>query len=419
MTDNLLDSIQPFAIALLIGLGAGIERERSHSAADNVMGMRTFMLIALLGTGSAVIGQAALTLGVLVFVTALVALGYWRATSGDRPEVDPGLTTELAGGVVFVLGFFAKSEPLLAAALGVVLVAILYFRKRLHTFAHDVLRPQEITTAILLAVFVFVFIPFIPNRMLDPWNLLNFRQLAQVVALIAVIEFCGYIAERLAGAKVGLLATGLLGGFASSTAVFLNLSKKAKAQPEKLQVIVGACLLAIVSPLLLFMAIIAATSSSLLSSVSGPTTAAVICASVLGVAIGRRGHIATNGLEERRNPLDLRGVIRLGALLSVLLAASLLAQRIFGEAGINAVSFLGGLFELHGVTLADATLHATGALNSEATTQALFLAVGASFLSKITICWVLSPGRFALIMTGLLLVIFGAGGLTAVILQNA
>jgi uncharacterized membrane protein (DUF4010 family) len=243
--------------------------------------------------------------------------------------------------------------------------------------------------------------------------LINPRQLAQVVSLIAVIEFCGYIAERLTGAKVGLLATGLLGGFASSTATYLNLAKTAKAQPDKLLVLVGACLLAIVSPLVLFMAIVSTASPNLLPHIAFPATAVIIVAGILGIMLGRRGHFPTEKLEERRNPLDLRGVIKLGALLSGLLVTSLLAQRYFGAAGIETVSFLGGLFELHGVTLADATLHASGSLETETAATALLLAVAASFVSKIAICWGLAPGRFAAIMTALLLLILSTGVLVA------
>jgi uncharacterized membrane protein (DUF4010 family) len=417
-TATLLDSLQPFAISLLIGLATGIERERSHENGAPVMGMRTFALTALLGTVAAQVANSALTFGLAMFITALVILGYWRSTATSVEKVAPseadkpdlGLTTEFAGGLVFALGYLARSEPFLSGILGIALVSILYFRKRLHWFARDVLRPQEITAAILLAIFTFVLIPFLPHQTVDPWNLINPRQLAQVIALIAAIEFCGYASERIVGARVGLLVTGFLGGFASSTAVFLSMSKAAKREPQKIRSILGACLLATVSPLILFMMIIAATSPSLISWVGPSILSAAVMAAFLGIVIGSRAAPLPQDPGEARSPLDLRNLLKLAFLICGLLLFSALMQRYVGAEGLSVVSFIAGLFELHGVTLATATVHAAQNLSDQEATQALLLAVLASFVSKLGIAWVLSPGRFALAMSGLLIIIMVTGG---------
>jgi uncharacterized membrane protein (DUF4010 family) len=418
-TATLLDSLQPFAISLLIGLATGIERERSQDSGEIVMGMRTFALTALLGTLAAHVGDEALTFGLVFFITALVVLGYWRSTGplatassqpaeGSRPDL--GLTTEFAAGLVFGLGYLAKGEPFMSTILGIVMVAILYFRKRLHWFARDVLRPQEITAALLLAVFIFVFVPFLPNHTVDPWNLINPRQLAQVIALIAGIEFCGYASERFAGPRVGILVTGFLGGFASSTAVFLSLSKAARKQPDKLRSFLGACLLAIVSPLILFMMILAATSPNLVPLVGPSIFASAATAAFLGVLIGSRAAPLPVNQNEQRSPLDLRNLLKLGLFISGLLVLSALMQSYVGAKGMSVVSFVGGLFELHGVTLATATLHAAQNISNQDATQALLLAVLASFVSKLTISWMLAPSRFAWAISGLLAVIVSLGG---------
>ncbi len=413
---TLLDSLQPYAISFLIGIGAGIERERSQTEETSIMGMRTFALIALLGTLAAELAVPALTLGLALFITALVVLGYWRSTQNSS-HADFGLTTEFAAGLVFGLGYLASIDPFLSVILGIVLIATLYFRKRLHWFARDVLRPEEITAAILLAVFVFVLIPFLPNHAVDPWNLLNPRQLAQVVALIAAIEFCGYASERIAGPKVGLLVTGFLGGFASSTAVFLSLSQVARQDPQKMKSLIGACLLSIVSPLLLFLMIIAATSADLLPGVSPPIIAAGAQAALLGLVIGSRTPMGPANQNVQRNPLDLRSLARLGLIIAGLLTLAALMQNYVGAKGISLVSFVGGLFELHGVTLATATLHAAHSISDRNAVHALLLAVLASFLSKLVIAWTLAPGRFAWVISGLLVFILGLSGLVFAFLK--
>ncbi len=228
MLDPVINTLQPFVVALLIGLMAGIERERSQQEQEVVVGMRTFTLIALLGAIAGYINVMELTLSLSLFVIVMVGLGYWRSTHAN-PE--RGLTTEIAAAIIFSLGYMAIKSPILAGLLGILLVAILFFRSRLHWFAKDVLQPQEIATFILLLIFIFIIIPFFPDRPIDIWNLVNPRKLAQVLVFIAIIQFGSYIAKRIAGARVGLLITGFLGGFVSSTVVFLDLARVAKNQP--------------------------------------------------------------------------------------------------------------------------------------------------------------------------------------------
>lgn len=416
---SLLDSFQPFAISLLIGLAAGIERERSQPSRDKVLGMRTFALIAVLGTAVGKISVSALTLAVALFVSAMVVAGYWRSTGpqptleagrGERTvDPDKGLTTEFAACLVFVLGFMTIREPLLAVILGILLVAALYFRGRLHWFAKDVIKSSEIASALLLAGFVFVVIPFLPREAVDPWQLINPRRFAQVVAMIALVQFGGYVAQRVAGARVGLLVTGFLGGLASSTAVFLNLSRTAKEHPDQQRALVGAAMLATASPLVLFAGIVAVTSPLLVPLAGTPVLVAAVCAGVLGLAVDRKRTQRLVRCGDQANPLDVKGVLKLGVLIFGLLLVSALAQRYFGGSGIGIVSLLGGFFELHGVTFAAATMHAGERISDSDAARALLLAVCASILSKVAISWVLAPVSFAATVTMLETVVVGCG----------
>ncbi len=411
--------MQPFAISLLIGLVTGIERERSQPGHDNILGMRTFALLAVLGTSIAEISVAPLTLAIAIFVGAMVVVGYWRSTGSRPPEEakceakpadpDKGLTTEFAACLVFVLGFMTVKEPILSVILGILMVSVLYFRRRMHWFARDVLKSADITSALLLAAFIFIVIPFLPSETVDPWHLVNPRRLAQVVAMIALVQFGGYAAQRMAGPRIGLLITGFLGGLASSTAVLLNLSRTAKEHPEQVRSLVGSAMLATAAPLILVVAIVAATSPRLMPLVGVPVLAATACAGLLGLAIGRRATPCLVGSDKQANPLDFRGVMKLGALISGLLITSAVAQRLLGGGGIGVVSFVGGLFEVHGITLANSTMHAGGSISDLDATRGLLLAVGASLLSKVGISWALGPARFAIAVTMLETVVVAGG----------
>src|SRR5262245_36861485 len=110
------------AAAFAVGILIGIERERSKGQGPGraAAGVRTFTLIALAGALSLMLGG---TIAMVVFgvvIGALAALSYARSR-----EEDPGLTTEIAMVVTFMLGALALQQPQLAGALAVIVAIIL------------------------------------------------------------------------------------------------------------------------------------------------------------------------------------------------------------------------------------------------------------------------------------------------------
>jgi hypothetical protein len=86
------------------------------------------------------------------------------------------------------------------------------------------------------------------------------------------------------------------------------------------------------------------------------------------------------------------------------------AQRVFGPAGAQWVAMLGGLFDLHGVSLATAVLLRESHLALEAAGRAIGLAILASFLSKFGIRWFLGRrADFALRVSAELAAMLAAG----------
>jgi uncharacterized membrane protein YhiD involved in acid resistance len=93
------------AIALGIGLLLGLERERKKGSGPGrgYAGIRTFALVSLLGGVAMVIGESAVVAVAFGFVAAATLVAY---ALGDRS--DPGLTTEVALLVAFLLGALAQ-----------------------------------------------------------------------------------------------------------------------------------------------------------------------------------------------------------------------------------------------------------------------------------------------------------------------
>jgi uncharacterized membrane protein (DUF4010 family) len=99
----------------------------------------------------------------------------------------------------------------------------------------------------VLGLIGFVIYPVLPNRFVDPWNLLNPREAWFTVILIASIGFLHYVLLRLYSAR-GLYYSAVFGGLVNSTATIAELSLSVSAAgPNARQLAIAINLLTIVS----------------------------------------------------------------------------------------------------------------------------------------------------------------------------
>ena len=106
--DGLQETFAGLGVALGIGFLIGVDRERrkGSGAARSAAGVRTFVLVALLGAAGLLVGERTGLLLAVGVTTALAAVSYWRSS-----EEDPGLTTEAALVLTCFLGGLALRQP--------------------------------------------------------------------------------------------------------------------------------------------------------------------------------------------------------------------------------------------------------------------------------------------------------------------
>ena len=418
----MIETLQPFAIALAIGLLIGTERERAHPPGAQALGLRSFGLLGLLGALAAYVGEPLVAAGLALFAAAAVLLGYLRSTPRSARAPDIGLTTELAALVTFVLGYAAWRDPLLALALGGVVLALLLARDRLHRFSRTALRSEELEAAATLLVLALGLLPLLPDAPLDPWQLVNPRRFGMLVVLIAGIQFAGYAAARVVGPERGLGLAGFLSGFASSTAAAATFPRVAQEAPALARAAGGAVLLATVA-MLASLGVLLAVASPGLGAAAAPMLLAASAAGCAGAWLASRGRRAAPASDEApsllRNPLSLTTALRLALALGALLVLVSLARRSFGAAGVEVVALVGGFAEMHGVALGVALLHAEGALSTAEATEAVALALGASFVTKLALTLALGRGRYAAWLAAGLVAMVGAGAAALLLLPVA
>lgn len=401
------------ALALGIGLLIGLERgwkARDHAEGTRVAGLRTFALIGLLGgvwgVLSTTLGNAGLVAAFLV-LAGLLALGY-RASAEHRQGL--GVTTEVAGLLTFALGVMAarglEKEAVFAA---VVTTALLGFKPALHRWLESIGR-VELEAVLKFLIISVAVLPNLPDRGFGPWEALNPYHIWWMVVLIAGISFSGYISVKLLGSRGGLLATSVLGGLVSSTAVTLALSRVNAKAPKATRLHAAGIVVAssIMFPRILLET--AAVNHALLPLLA-PAIATMACVGMLGAGVLMwRSEAAGHGEAPAfKNPLELKGALFFGGALALVTFAGVALHHAFGESGVYATALTAGIMDVDAVTLSMSRLALDGAIKPEAAANAILMAAGVNTASKIALASVIARGRLGLLAAAVLGAALAAG----------
>lgn len=390
-----LTSVQWFTLSLAIGLLIGIERERHHPEGSQAIGVRTFALLAVLGTFVSVMKNEVLTATISAFVLLGILLGYVRTTYWQPDSKKIGLTTEVSAAIVFCLGYMTPIKPLLAVVVGGGVLLMLIERRRIHTFSREILTRQEIESAVVLLVFILGVLPFIPDKTLDPWQLINLHYIGTLMALIAAIQFIGYVMLRFFGKRLGVLLLGFFGGLVSSTAVFVNVANMVKRNRYLTRPGAASAVLAFTGKLVELAGLLFVASLALFHQLM-PVLALMIIAGFIVVALIVYRAPSNGELGKVSNPLDIRAILWLTAFIAGVFTVVAIIRQHVGVEGVQFVTFLGAMFELHGSALAVAMLFTSGQLTLIQASSTLAVGICGSLIAKIGLLWGLSRSYFAL-----------------------
>ncbi len=423
MTDGSTATALGLAAALGAGLLIGLERERRKrsrrgAAQAQAAGIRSFALVALAGGLAQVLGQTlgqpllVLLGGALVALLAVVAYARsLRLPDGPGVEHDPGLTTELALFVTYLVGVLAVQTPALGAAAAVVVATLLAARERLHRFATQALSEAELHDALLLAALALVLLPLAPAAppaALQPWVPVAPRTLLLTVVLILALQAAGHVAGRVLGARAGLALAGLFSGFVSSTATIVAMGSRVRAQAgtEAAGAATAGALASTVATWLQALLLVAALAPSALATVAPVALAGAALAALAAVALwwrSPRGKVAAPAGDGARGPLRVREAVAVAALLAVVAVAVAWAQREFGALGALGGTALAALVDAHAPVAALASLHAAGSLGGGALLQGVLVAVAANSATRALAAFTAGGRDFGSLVAGSLL----------------
>src|SRR5205814_9218910 len=98
-------------------------------------------------------------------------------------------------------------------------------RTELHGFVER-LDEQDVKALARYAVIAGAVLPFLPSGHYGPLGAWNPQKLWLIVVLVTGFSFLGYVANRIFGERHGTIATALIGGAYSSTAVTQALAQR-------------------------------------------------------------------------------------------------------------------------------------------------------------------------------------------------
>jgi uncharacterized membrane protein (DUF4010 family) len=390
--DDQLQILLRLVVGAIGGLAVGIEREwsgRAEGERPRFAGVRTFLLIGLLGSLSAVFmesdlvaaGAAILAGSLLLIVIAYAATAY----RGDRES-----TTEFAALIVTAAGTLAGTGQLaMASALNVFVALVLMEKSRIHSFVYRI-QSEDLRAGLHFAVLALVVLPVLPAGPFGPEPGIRPRELWALVLLFSGLSFAGLLARRAIGESSGYVVAGLLGGLISSTLVTLNFARESRTEPKAGRAlalgVIAACTILPVR-----MAVLITILNRQIGLASIPYLAVAFAVGLLFVFLGRKNSNTDSKLVSPKNPLRLLTAIQMVFAFQLALFAFHWIQQTFGSTGVLVSSAIVGLTDV------DTLLFMIGkqqGLDPHLGATALVIGVIANTVLKLVLAIVIGKGLF-------------------------
>lgn len=237
-----------FHFLLLLGLsfflGLAVEEISLQEKMPGPGGVRTFPVLSLVGLGFFLLDPLYLS----VFSVGLLVLGIWLYAfflSETKAEGHPpSMVSSVCSLLAYLLGPIVIREPSwISIALVVSSVFFLGTRDKLHHLAETV-PTNELLTAGKFLLLTGIILPLLPRNVLVPSVPVTPYQVWKAVVVVSSLSYASYLAQRFLSPGGSDFLEALLGGFYSSTAATILLSRKGRLQSGRDREINSAIILA-------------------------------------------------------------------------------------------------------------------------------------------------------------------------------
>jgi uncharacterized membrane protein (DUF4010 family) len=369
-------------VLLALALFIGLEREehKQREAAYSFGGIRTFPLIGLVSYALALISDPEVLPWAIGFavIGSFMLLSYFHKLRGEVPA---GLTSEISGLAIYVVGGLVQREYYwIGTTIGVLSVLLLELKKGLEGLTRHIASDEIITAAKFLVLSV-VILPIVPHEDLTPFHLNPFKIWLVVVA-VSGVSFASYALQRFLKDRGGVMLSALLGGAYSSTVTTVVLARKAKADPRPN--LYSGSILAASGVMYLRLGLLLFLFNRDLAAELAPSFAGLaVAACAVGWTVSRRndGNTASRRPDgDVKNPLELKAAFLFALVFVVVLVLTHLAREYLGRGGLYSLAAILGLADVDPFILGIAQSGTTTPLQIAAT--AILIAASSNNVMK-------------------------------------
>jgi uncharacterized membrane protein (DUF4010 family) len=401
------------AIALIVGLVIGAEREQRRAVRDaeeahhregtepvergprthQSAGIRTFAIVSLLGAVGVLLEQpwtlAAFAMGIIAATLVSYALG---------ERTDPGLTTEVALMLTFGLGALAISQPMLSLAIGITTALLLAFRTHIHAVVQEVLSPAELRDALIVAGAALVALPLLPDRAVDPWNVINPFVLWRLVVVILSVHLGAHVARRVFGARWGMAIAGLASGFVSSSATIAAMGSQARREPTQAKGAIAAGTASTVATFVQLFLVVSTASPELAQHLLIPLGAGASVALLIAGVYAYRAAKEKTADKLPEHAVNLRGAFLFVALVTGVSVLSTFARIALGDGGVIAMATLAAFADAHASAASVASVEAAGGITESVAVVGVLACLSSNALTKVVLAFTSGTRSYGLQM---------------------
>lgn len=348
----LLIDLYKFFLAIALGALMGLERERIHKEhqGEEFAGIRTFMLIAFLGSLIAYLSNLyfdwLLAIGISAFIIVIVSAYVLSSVINKKL----GMTTEISAIIAFIVGILIfKTSQEVAILIAILNTLILSFKSPLHEFAYKI-QQKEYFDTIKFILIAFVILPLLkPINNFGPFNSINVYEIWLMVVFVSSLSYIAYILIKVLGSDKGVYLTGLLGGILSSTATVTSLANKSK-ESVHVKPLVGAAALACSTMFIRMLIEVAVLNYSLIEQLAFPLVLLALIGFISVSLLWRKSKYGTAAIDYD-SPLMLKPAIKFGLFYGFILLLSSAMNYYFGAQGLLISAVIAGLADVDAITI--------------------------------------------------------------------
>jgi uncharacterized membrane protein (DUF4010 family) len=330
------------ALAMAIFIGVAFEEIYKRNAPANPGGIRTFPMLALLGSMLFLLEPKSM-LAFIVGIPGVAAWLYARIRTAPADATDPSsLVIPTANLLAYSLGPIAITQPpWIIVAASVTAVLLLEGREPLHRLVRTVPR-EEVFTLGKFLILVGLILPLVPNHPVVSWTPITPLQAWLALVAISTLSYISYLLQRYVP-KTRSLLPAVLGGIYSSTATTVALARQQKQSgvPDSR---LSAGIVTATSIMYLRIGIVVAIFDGQLALLLLPALMGLFLVGAVLAAFewNRRSTSTPSKALPATNPLQLPTAVTFAAMFVIVTLASAWVRARYGETGVLGLAAIAG-----------------------------------------------------------------------------